>query len=216
MPFAASGSAARPGNGTSEKLVRHHRFAAACRRHERIISLRAVGELSARHRGLLFALVITAGVLNLVDRQIIAVPKPTFAADLGWSDDDYDTLPAWFQTAAAIGFLFSGWIADRLGVKWANLAEVAAWSVAALLHGWALTMAQFTALRIALGATEAMGTPTGSKTVAAVLPPRWRSTGFGATNAASSLGAILPRSQSPGWRSHSAGVAPSSPPGSSG
>ena len=94
MPFAASGSAARPGNGTLEKVVRHHRFAAACRRHERIISLRAVDELSARHRGLLFALVITAGVLNLVDRQMIAVPKPTFAADLGWSDDDYGTLPA--------------------------------------------------------------------------------------------------------------------------
>jgi ACS family hexuronate transporter-like MFS transporter len=34
-----------------------------------------------------------------------------------------------------VGFLFSGWIADRLGVKWANPAGVAAWSVAALLHG---------------------------------------------------------------------------------
>jgi ACS family hexuronate transporter-like MFS transporter len=155
------------------------------------MALRTVGELSARHRGLLFALVITAGVLNLVDRQIIAVLKPTIAAELGWSDDDYGTLAAWFQTGAAIGFLFSGWIADRLGVKWANPAGVAAWSVAALLHGWAMTIGQFTAVRIALGATEAMGTPTGAKTVAAVLSPRWRSTGFGATNAASSLGAIL-------------------------
>lgn len=153
--------------------------------------LRTVGELSTRHRGLLFALVITAGVLNLVDRQIIAVLKPTIAADLDWTDDDYGTLAAWFQTGAAVGFLFSGWIADRLGVKWANPVGVAAWSVAALLHGWARTMIEFTSVRIALGATEAMGTPTGTKTVAAVLPPRWRSTGFGATNAASSLGAIL-------------------------
>lgn len=90
------------------------------------MALRTVGELSARHRGLLFALVITAGVLNLVDRQIIAVLKPTIAAELGWSDDDYGTLAAWFQTGAAVGFLFSGWIADRLGVKWANPAGVAA------------------------------------------------------------------------------------------
>ncbi|MBJ6123227.1 MFS transporter [Sphingomonas mollis] len=153
--------------------------------------MKTVGQLGARHRALLFALVITAGVLNLVDRQIIAVLKPVIAVDLGWTDNDYGTLAAWFQTGAAVGFLFSGWIADRLGVKWANPVGVAAWSVAALLHGWARSMIEFTAVRIALGATEAMGTPTGTKTVAAVLPPRWRSTGFGATNAASSLGAIL-------------------------
>lgn len=152
---------------------------------------RPVAELSGRHRALLFALVITAGVLNLVDRQVIAVLKPVIAADLGWSDDDYGTLAAWFQGGAAVGFLFSGWIADRLGVRWANPVGVAAWSVAALLHGWARSMTEFVAVRVALGATEAMGTPTGIKTVAAVLPPRWRSTGFGAGNAANSLGAIL-------------------------
>ncbi|WP_230480914.1 MFS transporter [Sphingomonas sp. Leaf21] len=153
--------------------------------------MRRVGELSARHRGLLFALVITAGVLNLVDRQVIAVLKPVIAADLGWSDDDYGTLAAWFQGGAAVGFLFSGWIVDRLGVRWANPIGVAAWSVAALLHGWARSMGAFIAVRVALGATESMGTPTGIKTVAAVLPPRWRSAGFGAGNAANSLGAIL-------------------------
>lgn len=153
--------------------------------------MRNVGELSGRHRGLLFALVITAGVLNLVDRQIIAVLKPVIAADLGWTDNDYGTLAAWFQGGAAVGFLVSGWIADRLGVRWANPVGVAAWSVAALLHGWARSMTEFVAVRVALGATEAMGTPTGIKTVAAVLPPRWRSTGFGAGNAANSLGAIL-------------------------
>lgn len=58
--------------------------------------MRQVGDLSTRHRGLLFALVITAGVLNLVDRQVIAVLKPVIAADLGWSDNDYGTLAAWF------------------------------------------------------------------------------------------------------------------------
>ncbi|MEH3123041.1 MAG: MFS transporter [Sphingomonas phyllosphaerae] len=153
--------------------------------------MRNVSELSGRHRGLLFALVITAGVLNLVDRQVIAVLKPVIATDLGWSDDDYGTLAAWFQGGAAVGFLFSGWIADRLGVRWANPVGVAAWSVAALLHGWARSMTEFIAVRVALGATESMGTPTGIKTITAVLPPRWRSTGFGAGNAANSLGAIL-------------------------
>lgn len=150
-----------------------------------------VAELSARRRWLLFALVVTAGILNLVDRQIISVLKPVISHDLGWTDNDYGTLAAWFQAGAAVAYLFTGWIADRLGVKWANPIGVAAWSVAAMLHGWATSVREFVAIRVALGATEAMGTPTGIKTIAAVLPPAWRSTGFGVGNAANSVGAIL-------------------------
>ncbi len=40
-----------------------------------------------------------SGVLALVDRQIISVLKPEMAAELGWTDDDYGTLGAWFQGA---------------------------------------------------------------------------------------------------------------------
>lgn len=147
--------------------------------------------LSPRRRWILFALVLTAGVLNLVDRQIIAVLKPQISAELGWTDDDYGTLAAYFQGAAAVAFLFTGWIVDRLGVKWANPLGVVAWSLAAMAHGWARTMAQFIACRIALGATEAMGTPAAIKTIAAIFPPASRSTGYGISNATGSVGAIL-------------------------
>jgi ACS family hexuronate transporter-like MFS transporter len=152
---------------------------------------KTVAQLSARARALLFALVVTAGILNLVDRQIISVLKPIIATDLGWSDDDYGTLAAWFQGGAAFAFLFTGWIVDKLGVKWANPIGVAAWSIAAMAHGWARSMTEFVMIRVSLGATEAMGTPTGIKTIASVLPKNWRSSGFGATNAANSIGAIL-------------------------
>lgn len=147
--------------------------------------------LSPRRRWLLFALALTAGVLNLVDRQIISVLKPTIAADLGWSDDDYGTLAAWFQAGAAFGFLAAGWIVDRLGAKWANAAGVAAWSLAAMTHGWAHSFSQFVLCRIGLGATESMGTPAGVKTIATIFPPNLRSLGFGLSNAMNSLGAIL-------------------------
>ena len=147
--------------------------------------------MSPRRRWVLFALVLTAGVLNLVDRQIIAVLKPQISADLGWDDNDYGTLAAYFQGAAAVAFLFTGWIVDRLGVKWANPIGVVAWSIAAMAHGWARTMAQFIVCRIALGATEAMGTPAAIKTIAAIFPPATRSTGYGISNATGSVGAIL-------------------------
>ncbi len=147
--------------------------------------------LSPRRRWLLFALVLSANILNLVDRQIIAVLKPMISADLGWSDADYGNLAAWFQGSAAIAFLGTGWLVDRLGVKWANPVGVAAWSLAALAHGWAHGMAQFIACRVALGATEAMGTPAGIKTIATIFPARLRSTGFGLSNAVGSVGAIV-------------------------
>lgn len=147
--------------------------------------------LSPRRRTILFALVLTATILNLVDRQIIAVLKPVIAADLGWSDNDYGTLAAWFQGAAAFALLFTGWIVDRLGVKWANPIGVIAWSIAAIGHGWARTMGQFIFARAALGATEAMGTPAAIKTIATIFPPEKRSFGFGMSNAIGSIGAIL-------------------------
>lgn len=150
-----------------------------------------VAALAGGTRWLLFALVVTAGILNLVDRQIISVLKPVISADLGWTDDDYGTLAAWFQGAAAFAFLGTGWIADRLGVKWANPLGVAAWSIAAIAHGWAHSITQFILCRISLGATEAMGTPTGIKTVATIFPPSFRSAGFGISNAANSLGAVF-------------------------
>lgn len=158
------------------------------------------------NRWLLFGLLTLAGILNLVDRQIISVLKPTMAAELGWSDDDYGTLGAYFQGAMAISLLAAGPLIDRIGVKWANLVGVFTWSLAALSHGFAHTMTQFTLCRVALGATEAMGTPTAIKTVAVILPPNLRSTGFGLINAVSSVGAIcapilIPLMATPfGWR----------------
>jgi len=147
--------------------------------------------LSPRRRWLLFTLVLTASILNLVDRQIVAVLKPIISADLDWSDNDYGTFAAAFQGAAAFAFLITGWIVDRLGAKWANPIGVAAWSLAALLHGWAQGFVQFFLCRVALGATEAMGTPSGVKTIAAIFPAELRSTGFGLSNAVGSVGAIV-------------------------
>jgi ACS family hexuronate transporter-like MFS transporter len=141
-------------------------------------------------RWTLFALLTAAGVLSLVDRQIIAVLKPAIAAELGWTDDDYGTLGAVFQGAMAMGLLAAGPLVDRIGVRWANALGVFTWSLAAAFHGLAHTLTQFTLCRVGLGATEAMGTPAAIKTVAAILPPHLRSAGFGVINAVNSLGAI--------------------------
>lgn len=141
-------------------------------------------------RWILFGLLAISGVLALVDRQIISVLKPEMASELGWTDDDYGTLGAWFQGATAVALLGAGPLVDKLGVKWANPIAVFSWSVAAMLHGWAHSLVQFTVCRIGLGATEAAVTPTAIKTIATIFPPHMRSTGVGLQNAIASFGAI--------------------------
>jgi ACS family hexuronate transporter-like MFS transporter len=136
-------------------------------------------------------LVITAGILNYVDRQLIAILKPILAQELGWSDADYGDLAAVFQLGAVAAFPLVGWLVDRLGPRTSNLIAVGAWSLAAAAHGLAFTLGQFTAARVALGATEAMGTPTAMKTLAALFDSRSRALALGIMNAASSAGAIV-------------------------
>jgi MFS transporter, ACS family, hexuronate transporter len=60
-----------------------------------------------------------------------------------------------------------------------------------MAHGWAVTMGQFSAVRIALGAAESMGTPSGVKTLGGIFSARTRSLAFGFSNGVSSIGAIV-------------------------
>jgi ACS family hexuronate transporter-like MFS transporter len=145
---------------------------------------------TARNR-LILALLICGGVLNYADRQIIAVLKPMLQEDLHWSDMDYGRLTSVFQFASAIAFLGSGWLIDRIGWRRANPLAVGAWSLVAMAHAAARTVGQFTLARFALGATEALGTPTAIKTLAAVFNAEERSLALGVMNAANTLGAVI-------------------------
>lgn len=143
------------------------------------------------HRTLLLALVMLAGILNYTDRQIIAVLKPMLEQQLGWNDADYGFLVATFQFAAAVAFIFAGRLIDRLGWRVGNPTAVGSWSLAAMVHGTATSMAEFTVVRAALGATEALGTPAGIKTIAVWFQARERSLALGFVNAAGNVGAIV-------------------------
>lgn len=142
------------------------------------------------NRWVLFGFLTTAGILGLVDRQIISVLKPMISAELRWTDAQYGLLGSAFQGATALSLLVAGPIADRLGVRRANAVGVFAWSLSALAHAVAATLGQFAACRVALGATEALGIPTTIKTVAAIFPPHLRSLGFGLSNGVASVSGI--------------------------
>jgi len=131
-----------------------------------------------------------AGIFNAMDRPIIAILKPDMSADFGWTDKDFGDLGFYTQVAAAVSFLFTGWLVDRLGVRKSMIGGVTAWSLAAMAHGWAVTTAHVVAARVGLGATEAVQTPLTIKTVATLFEPNQRSFAFGVGTAIASLGTI--------------------------
>jgi len=162
--------------------------------------------LTPQLRWSLFAILCIAGIFNAMDRPIIAILKPDMSADFGWDDKDFGDLAFYTQVAAAFSFLFTGWLVDRLGVRRSMVAGVAAWSFAAMAHGWATTMAHVITARVGLGATEAVQTPLTIKTVATLFEPNKRSFAFGVGTAIASIGTITlpffipPLAEAFGWR----------------
>ena len=139
----------------------------------------------------LVALLFVGNALNYVDRQVLALLKPTLQVEFHWSDRDYAHLGAAFQIAAAGALLFVGWFVDRLGVRLAYGIAVATWSMAGMAHALAGTVQQFVAARIVLAAGESVSTPAGVKAATIYLPVRTRSVAIGLINTAPNIGAIL-------------------------
>lgn len=162
---------------------------------------------SVASRRLLIALIFVAIALNYVDRQVLALLKPTLEAEFGWSNSDYALLGSAFQITAAISFVFVGWIVDRFGVRRALGWGVGLWSLAGMAHAVAGSVTQFVAARVALAAAETVGTPAAVKSAAVYLPIRERSFALGLGNTAPNIGAILtpllipPLALAFGWKS---------------
>jgi len=140
---------------------------------------------------MLVVLLFCGNALNYVDRQVLALLKPTLEAEFGWSDQDYAHLGSSFQFAAAGALLAVGWFVDRLGVRLAYAIAVTVWSLAGAAHALAATVQQFVAARIVLAVGETVSTPAGLKAAAIYMPPEKRNFAIGVVNTASNIGAII-------------------------
>jgi MFS transporter, ACS family, aldohexuronate transporter len=80
---------------------------------------------------------------------------------------------------------------DRLGTRRGFAIAIVLWSVAAISHAWAATVAGFMAARFALGLGEAGAFPASIKTVAEWFPGRERALATGLFNAGTNVGALI-------------------------
>jgi ACS family hexuronate transporter-like MFS transporter len=143
------------------------------------------------YRWTICALLFLATTINYVDRQVLGILAPTLQGDLGWSESDYGNIVSWFSLAYGIGLLLMGRLLDRLGTRRGFSLAVVAWSVAAMAHSLARSVAGFSIARAALGVAEAGNFPGAVKAVAEWFPKKERALATGVFNAGSNVGAIL-------------------------
>ena len=139
----------------------------------------------------LVTLLFLGNALNYVDRQVLALLKPTLEAEFNWSDRDFAHLGSAFQFAAAGAYLGVGWFIDRFGVRMSYAIGIVVWSAAGMAHALAMTVQQFVAARVALAVGESVSTPAGLKAAALYLPQKQRSLAIGVINTSSNIGAIV-------------------------
>lgn len=143
------------------------------------------------YRWVICALLFFATTINYVDRAVLSVLEPELEKVIGWTATQYGNINAAFTLAYAIGFLFAGWMMDKLGTRIGYTLALIVWSLAAAAHAFADSVIGFAIARFALGIGESGNFPAAIKTVAEWFPKRERAFATGIFNGGSNVGAIL-------------------------
>ncbi|MBM3826243.1 MAG: MFS transporter [Verrucomicrobia bacterium] len=166
-------------------------------------------------RWIVCALLFFAATINYIDRQVIGLLKPELEKAFQWDERTYAGIVFSFQFAYAIGMLLSGRIIDRIGIKKGFIIFVGLWSLAAIGHGFAHrlpdfslpwmqidaktgfafvtltgTAAGFALMRFLLGLGEAGNFPASIKATAEWFPKKERALATGIFNSGTNVGAL--------------------------
>ena len=143
------------------------------------------------YRWTVVALLFAATTINYMDRQVLGILAPTLQRELQWSETDYGAIVSWFSLAYGVGLLLMGRVLDRIGARRGFSFAIVFWSLAAMGHALARSVAGFSFARAALGLGEAGNFPGAIKAVAEWFPKKERAFATGLFNAGSNVGAII-------------------------
>ena len=137
------------------------------------------------------AMLFAATSINYMDRQVIAILKPTLQHSIGMTEMGYGYVVDAFQIAYAIGLLAAGRFVDKVGTRIGYVIVMAVWSLSAMGHALASTAMEFGIARFCLGLGESGNFPAAIKTVAEWFPQSERSLATGIFNSGTNVGAVL-------------------------
>jgi len=139
-----------------------------------------------RSWGLVFLLAV-AMIVSFFDRGNLAVSAPVLAPELGLSTWALGLLLSAFFWTYAVAQIGSGWLVDRVEVRWVYAAGFLLWSSATLATAFVGSFAGLLSMRLLLGVGESVTYPATSRILAVVIPERRR----GLANSLVDLGARL-------------------------
>ncbi len=132
-----------------------------------------------------------ATVLNYMDRQTLSMAAPLIQHELSLDNSHIGILFSAFFYSYGLMMAVTGWILDRVSVRFGYAVSVLVWSAAGALTGVVTNFSGLFGCRLLLGAGEAANWPAALRTVARVMPPEKRSVANGFFNSGASLGAIV-------------------------
>ena len=138
-----------------------------------------------RHPWALVCLLAVAMTINFFDRGNLAVAAPVLAPDLGLSSLSLGFLFSAFFWTYALGQIPSGWLVDRIDVRWVYAGGFLIWSLATFFTGVVVSFATLLCLRLLLGVGESMAYPACSRILVITFPENRR----GLANSLIDLGA---------------------------
>ncbi|MFY9743535.1 MAG: MFS transporter [Candidatus Sulfotelmatobacter sp.] len=149
------------------------------------------GERLGGMRWTVCAMLFAATSINYMDRQVIAILKPTLEHSIGLTEINYGYIVDAFQIAYGIGLLAAGRLIDKVGTRIGYMLVMGVWSLAAMGHALASTALEFGFARFFLGLGESGNFPAAIKAVAEWFPQSERSLATGIFNSGANVGAIL-------------------------
>lgn len=137
------------------------------------------------------ALLLSATMINYMDRQTLANLSVRVTLALGLTEEQYGTLELGFGWAFAAGSFAFGWLADQLALRWLYPSILLGWSIAGILTGLVGDYQELLMCRILLGFFEAGHWPCALKTVQRVMLKQDRHFGNSLLQSGAAIGAIV-------------------------
>lgn len=130
-------------------------------------------------------------ITNYLDRGNLSVAAPQIQDDLGINATHMGIILSAFVWPYAVMNLPTGWAVDRFGAKALMAIAVGAWSVVAVLTGFARSVWMFIVLRAGLGVSESPMFPAALKVTDAWFPDREKAAATSTYIAATQVGLAL-------------------------
>jgi len=139
--------------------------------------IQVAAQVDARPKGrnvrwIIVAVITLLTLTNYLDRGNLSVAAPQIMHDLHISNTMMGVILSAFVWPYAVMSLPTGWAIDRFGAKVLMAIAAGAWSIIAILTGFARTVQMFIYLRVALGVSESPLFPAGIKATDAWFPDR--------------------------------------------